>query len=360
MAPRILPQPWSRVPPPDAVRPPLSCGRDRFLPMVSSKRGLALRADCVRLGSRCGTGGLSTKSNPHDTLDISGRLRRRAFCEGTDGTDDQVTCRRDQSFHGRWPCVSNLPSFLVGTAGALRPLVAGRGSGDLRAGVSAGDSETSSVASGTHALVGLNGGAQTAVDGSARRIRRHLFGLLDDGDAGTQLDARYPHEPPARGPLLRRGAGTKTPPVFKVLLLPPGFRGPDDLRLRVWGPAGRANGVSAVFRPDGFARVCRGSGVRHCPRTRRGRCHSRRFGAVPALDRQRIEERYGYGVFPTGRAALLFAGPSIAGLALATAGRVFLLQQASGSSTWRFSELRHWACSISTRSGTGLGDFGKA
>ena len=82
-----------------------------------------------------------------------------------------------------------------------------------------------------------NAGAQTAVDGSTRRIRRHLFGLLDDGDAGTQLDARYPHEPSARGPLLRRGAGAKTPPVFKVLLLPPGFRGPDDLGLRVWGPA---------------------------------------------------------------------------------------------------------------------------
>ena len=217
LAPRILPQPWSRVPPPDAVRPPLSCGRDRFLPLASSKRGLALRAGCIRLGSRCGTDGLSAESNAHNSLDLSGRLRRRAFCEGTDGTDDQVTCRRDQSFRGRWPGLSDLPSFLVGTAGAVRPLVAGRSSGDLRAGVSAGDSETSHVASGAHALVGLNDGPQTAVDGRAHRIRRHFLGLLDDGDPGAQLDARHPHEPPARGPLLRRRAGPQAAPVFPAI-----------------------------------------------------------------------------------------------------------------------------------------------
>ena len=66
-----------------------------------------------------------------------------------------------------------------------------------------------------------------------------------------------------------------------------------------------------------------------CPSARGGGCHFGRFDSVPALDRERIKKRYGFGVFPAGRAALLLARPSIAGLALASAGR-FL----SGSKLW--------------------------
>ena len=96
--------------------------------MASSERRLALRASRIRLGARGGTRALSTKGNAHNTLDVLGRLRLWAFCERTDGTDDQVTCRRNQSLRGPWPCVSDLPSFTTGTAGSLRPLVVGRSS----------------------------------------------------------------------------------------------------------------------------------------------------------------------------------------------------------------------------------------